>query len=136
MGRVAVTRTWSITLPGEFRRTLEHGILRFSKRRVEVRVTAYANPHPTPQAMLDSLAAAVPAEASFVKRSEHDDGSSWLIYEARESAGSIAGIRMGSRTVLCAHGVQGPEYVGLEVSVRDRAGLGDAYAIVASCGRG
>ena len=79
---------------------------------------------------------AVPANANFVKRSEHDDGSRWLIYEARERAGSFIGIALGSRTVLYGHGLLGTEYVGLEISVRDRAGLGDAYAIVASCGPG
>ena len=86
--------------------------------------------------MLDELGDAVPANASFVKRSEHDDGSRWLIYEARERAGTFIGIALGSRTVLYGHGLLGTEYVGLEISVRDRAGLGDAYAIVASCGRG
>ena len=134
-GRVAITRTWSLTLPSEFDRSMEHGLLRFSKRSLEVRVTAHANPDPG-VALLDRLAESVPSDASFVKRSVRDDGSSWLIYEARESAGSIVGISIGRRTLLTAHCVHGAEYVALEISARDRAGLGDGYAIVTSCRRG
>lgn len=135
-GRVAITRTWSLTLPGEFDRSMEHGLLRFSKRSLEVRVTAHANPDPSAAAMLDRLAESTPSDANFVKRSVRADGSSWLTYEARESAGSIVGISIGRRTLLSAHGVHGAEYVALEISARDRAGLGDGYAIVTSCGRG
>ena len=130
-GRVSITRTWSLLVPGSFERTLEHGQLSFSRRGMTVAVTAYANPDPFEDTLLDRFVEAAPRGAIRVARTERGDGSRWLTYETREA--TFGG--MARLTVVHAHAALGRDYVGLEIGTKDRVGLGSSYGVVASCRR-